>query len=53
MNELFIRELRIDWTQIAAQSYLRRIPALAGLGTLEFRQPVTFGETSALEWRAG
>lgn len=42
MNELFIRELRIDWTQIAKESYLRGIPSLAGLDTLEFRQPVTF-----------
>ena len=39
---LFIRALRIDRTQIAPDSYLRNIPALAELDELCFRKPVTF-----------
>ncbi len=42
MNELFIRSLQIDWEQIEKGSYLRKIPALRGLGQLEFHSPVTF-----------
>ena len=41
-GELFLRGLRIDWTQIPQDSYLRGIPAIAGLETLDFRQAVTF-----------
>lgn len=41
-SELFIRGLRIDWAQIPQESYLRGIPAIAGLDTLDFRQAVTF-----------
>ena len=41
-NELFIRGLRIGWEDIPQESYLRRIPAISALDTLEFRQPVTF-----------
>lgn len=42
MNELFLSEIRIDWSGIAADSYLRQIPAIVSLDTLSFRQPVTF-----------
>ena len=41
-NTLFIRGLRIGWADIPQESYLRRIPAISALDTLEFRQPVTF-----------
>ena len=41
-SALFIRGLRIDWPQLPQESWLRGIPALAGLEELEFRQPVTF-----------
>ena len=41
-TELFIREAQTDWTQIAADSYLRKIPALSASDTLTFTKPVTF-----------
>ena len=41
-TELFIREVQTDWTQIAADSYLRKIPALSASDTLTFTTPVTF-----------
>ena len=40
-TELLIRGLRIDWDSISADSYLRNIPAIAGLESLEFSRPVT------------
>ncbi len=42
MRDLFIREVRIDWSRIGAGSYLRGIGALASAETLRFSAPVTF-----------
>ena len=39
---LLLRGLRIDWEEIDEGSYLRQIPALAGLRELEFEDGVTF-----------
>ena len=39
---LLLRGLRIDWEEIDSDSYLRQIPALAGLRELEFEDGVTF-----------
>ena len=39
---LLLRGLRIDWEEIDSESYLRQIPALAGLRELEFADGVTF-----------
>ena len=38
----FIRSLAIDWSGIPGDSYLRRIPAIAGLDTLAFHRNVSF-----------
>lgn len=42
MNHQFIQNIFIDWTGIAEDSYLREIPAIHNLGSLEFRKPITF-----------
>lgn len=42
MNDQFIRQITIDWNKIEKRSYLRAIPALHELYTLEFTRPVTF-----------
>ena len=42
MDTKFIRGLSVDWSQIGAESYLRRIPAIAGLEALAFHSNVTF-----------
>ena len=42
MNDQFIRQITIDWHQIEKHSYLRNIPALSGLDSLEFTHPITF-----------
>ena len=42
MNDLLLRELQIDWTDIGEQSYLRSIPAVSSLHTLTLHKPVTF-----------
>lgn len=42
MNHQFIRQLTIDWNKIDRDSYLRDIPAINGLDSLEFTQSVTF-----------
>lgn len=42
MNDQFIRQITINWNQIDELSYLRNIPALSGLDSLEFTRPVTF-----------
>lgn len=42
MNNLFIRELTIDWTKIKADSYLREIDAIKNVEKLAFHKPVTF-----------
>ena len=41
-HELHIRGLRIDWSKVERDSYLRSIPALRGMETLTFHAPVTF-----------
>ena len=41
-KDLVLRGLRIDWSGIDGESYLRRIPGIASLESLEFRRPVTF-----------
>lgn len=41
-NDLFIRGLQIDWNMIEAESYLRQIPAISGIESLEFRNNITF-----------
>ena len=41
MNNLFIRSFSMDWDAVPQGTYLRRIPALAGLESLEFESPVT------------
>lgn len=42
MNEQFIQGIQIFWERIAADSYLKQIPAIQGLQYLEFQKPVTF-----------
>ena len=42
MNHLFVHRFSIDWQRIDQDSYLRTIPALAQLESLELRCPVTF-----------
>lgn len=42
MDSLFISGLGVDWNAIAADSYLRAIPALAGVSHVGFDAPVTF-----------
>lgn len=41
-KDLILRGLRIDWEEIGGRSYLREIPAIAGLQDLAFQKPVTF-----------
>lgn len=42
MNTQLIQGISIDWDKIGRYSYLREIPALKGLGFLEFQKPITF-----------
>ena len=42
LTDLLLRGFRIDWEEIGGESYLREIPAIAGLGELSFTKPVTF-----------
>lgn len=42
MNQLFILRATIQWDQVEGQSYLRHIPALKGLDSIDFSSPVTF-----------
>lgn len=39
---LFIRNLRIEWSEIGERSYLREIPAVANLTELDFTKNITF-----------
>ena len=41
MNMQYIRSIRIHWDRISEESYLRRIPALDGLDTLDFHSGLT------------
>lgn len=42
MEDRFIKEIRINWDKIEEDSYLRRIPSLAGLDRLVFDHNITF-----------
>lgn len=42
MNDKFIKDIRIDWSRIDADSYLQDIEAIKQMGTLEFQKNVTF-----------
>ena len=42
MNDLFVGGLRIDWTSVPMDSYLREIPSLQATEELKFSSPVTF-----------
>ncbi len=42
LSTLPISGLSIDWRKISPDSYLRDIPAISGLGRLDFHQPITF-----------
>ena len=42
MSDLKILGLRIDWNKIDEGSYLRNIPALSSVESLEFSKPITF-----------
>ena len=39
---LFIRSIDIDWARIERNSYLRDIPALAGVERIDFTRNITF-----------
>ena len=39
---LFIRNLRIEWSEIGEYSYLRKIPAVANLTELDLTKSITF-----------
>ncbi len=41
-KNMYIRSVAIRWDEIGPDSWLRGIPALAGLGTLRLTKPVTF-----------
>lgn len=42
MNSLFIQRLSIEWDEIGKSSYLKRIPAISSLHTLDFTANITF-----------
>ncbi len=42
VQDLFIRGLSVDWSQIPEDSYLRGIPVVAGIDDLSFSHNVTF-----------
>ena len=41
-STLPISGFSIDWKKISSDSYLRSVPAINGLESLSFRQPITF-----------
>ena len=41
-NDRFIRGLRVDWSRVPEDSWLRTVPAIAGLDALELPAPATF-----------
>ena len=41
-DRLYICGLSVDWDEVAEDSYLRQIPAVAGIRRMEFGSPVTF-----------
>lgn len=42
MNDQFIQKINIDWSKIDSDSYLRNIPTIKNLQSLELSNPVTF-----------
>ena len=42
MNDLYIREINIDWSFVNENSYLRKIPVLSSLNHLAFHRNITF-----------
>ncbi|MBQ8412234.1 MAG: AAA family ATPase [Lachnospiraceae bacterium] len=42
MNDQFIQKINIDWDKIDDSNYLRNIPAIKSLKSLELSNPVTF-----------
>ncbi|MBP3620268.1 MAG: AAA family ATPase [Lachnospiraceae bacterium] len=42
MNDQFIQKVNIDWDKIDDSNYLRNIPAIKSLNSLELSNPVTF-----------
>ena len=42
MNNQFIQKINIDWSKIDSDSYLRNIPTIKDLQSLELSNPVTF-----------
>lgn len=42
LNDQFIRRIAINWNKIEKHSYLRSIPAIRSLDTLDFTRPITF-----------
>ena len=41
-NDLVLRSVSVDWSEIEEDSYLRSIPSVSSLSCLPFRKPVTF-----------
>ncbi len=42
LSDLFIRSISIDWEQVDDDSYLRQIPAIRDLDTMDFKNRITF-----------
>ncbi len=42
MNDQFVRKINIDWNKIDSSSYLRNIPTIKNLQSLELSNSVTF-----------
>ncbi|MBR5932724.1 MAG: hypothetical protein IK002_01935 [Treponema sp.] len=41
MNDLYVNNLKIDWSVISEDSYLRKIHSIAKIQKLTFEKPVT------------
>ncbi|MBR2760043.1 MAG: AAA family ATPase, partial [Solobacterium sp.] len=41
-NDLVLRAISVDWSEIGEDSYLRSVPAIASLSSLTFQKPITF-----------
>ena len=41
-TELYIKGISIDWDKISQSSYLRAIPSISNMSTLNFHKPITF-----------
>ncbi|WFR58067.1 AAA family ATPase [Anaerocolumna sp. AGMB13025] len=42
MNDLFIKGIKINWDNAGPNNYVRKIPAVSSLNTLEFHSNITF-----------